>query len=293
MEEFPSLFVSHGAPTLALQDSPARRFLLDLGPRLPRPRAIVVVSAHHDSRGVEVTGSKTPETIHDFGGFPQELYDLAYPAPGEPELSAAIVELLGAAEIQASINPTRGLDHGAWVPLMLLYPGADIPVVQLSIDMAQTPRYHLKLGQALSPLRHRGRIRARPGTSSVRAALRTTCESPLAGTTSTTAHRRHGLPSSRNGSPSRSRQGKPMPCCTPSTGDRTGDATTRRWITSTRCSSHTARGQSPATVCGCVARLPTVFWRWMCMVSGKRSRSTTCIASVAFTASVRVNRRSR
>lgn len=153
MEEFPSLFVSHGAPTLALQDSPARRFLLDLGPRLPRPRAIVVVSAHHDSRGVEVTGSKTPETIHDFGGFPQELYDLAYPAPGEPELSAAIVELLGAAEIQASINPTRGLDHGAWVPLMLLYPGADIPVVQLSIDMAQTPRYHLKLGQALSPLR--------------------------------------------------------------------------------------------------------------------------------------------
>ena len=134
MTILPSLFVSHGAPTLAVEDGPARRFLLELGARLPRPRAIVVVSAHHDTAVTEITGVAEPETIHDFGGFPQALYELRYPAPGEPHLADDLVVTLQASGIEARVNPTRGLDHGAWVPLMLVYPEADVPVVQVSID---------------------------------------------------------------------------------------------------------------------------------------------------------------
>ena len=153
MSELPSLFVSHGAPTLVVEDSPARRFLLELGPRLPRPRAIVVVSAHHDASVAEVTASALPPTIHDFRGFPQALSELRYNAPGDPELAGRIVDMLDASGIDARADQARGLDHGAWVPLMLIYPEADIPVVQLSINMRESPRYHYELGQALSSLR--------------------------------------------------------------------------------------------------------------------------------------------
>jgi 4,5-DOPA dioxygenase extradiol len=153
MTELPSLFVSHGAPTLAVEDSPARRFLLGLGARLPRPRAIVVVSAHHDSAVTEITGGAEPETIHDFNGFPQALYELRYPAPGEPQLADDLVGMLQTSGIDARVNLQRGLDHGAWVPLMLVYPDADIPVVQVSINMSQSPRYHFELGRSLASLR--------------------------------------------------------------------------------------------------------------------------------------------
>lgn len=156
MNELPSLFVSHGAPTLALEDSPARRFLLGIGTRLPRPRAIVVVSAHHDASVAELTGSASPETIHDFGGFPDALYELRYPAPGDPDLAHSIAGLLQASGIDARVNARRGFDHGAWVPLMLAYPESDIPVVQLSINMAQSTRYHFELGESLSSLRKDG-----------------------------------------------------------------------------------------------------------------------------------------
>src|SRR5215831_3241684 len=113
-ERMPTLFLSHGSPLLAIVDSAARRFLSGLGSRLPRPSAIVVLSAHHDAEPVQITSGTRPPTIHDFGGFPRELYELRYPAPGAPELAARIQALLSAADIDAALDPTRGFDHGAW-----------------------------------------------------------------------------------------------------------------------------------------------------------------------------------
>jgi 4,5-DOPA dioxygenase extradiol len=153
-QSMPTLFLSHGSPLLAMADSAARRFLTGLGSRLPRPSAIVVLSAHHDAERVEVTSSAQPQTIHDFGGFPRELYELEYRAPGAPDLAARVRELLAAADIDAALEPRRGLDHGAWIPLLLMYPAADLPVVQVSIDTARDPAWHLALGRALRPLRN-------------------------------------------------------------------------------------------------------------------------------------------
>jgi 4,5-DOPA dioxygenase extradiol len=143
---------------LAVVDSAARRFLKDLGARLPAPRAIVVVSAHYDAPATEVTGGARPETIHDFGGFPDELYRLRYPAPGDPELARDIVARLAAAELPARLAPARGLDHGAWIPLSLMLPRADVPVLQVSIDSARTPEQHFALGRALRGLRETGAL---------------------------------------------------------------------------------------------------------------------------------------
>lgn len=143
---------------LAIADSPARRFLQRLGGELPRPRAAVVLSAHHDTPGTEVTGVPHPETIHDFGGFPRELYAIRYPAPGDPELAERCVELLATAGIAARIDRSRGLDHGAWIPLQLMYPAADVPVVQVSIDSARGPEHHWAMGRALRPLRDAGAL---------------------------------------------------------------------------------------------------------------------------------------
>lgn len=152
----PSLFLSHGAPTLAIEDTPARRYLSALSRHLPVPNAIVLVSAHYDANRVEVTCSPVPKTVHDFIGFPSELYEARYPAPGAPQLAVEIVDKLKTDKIDAVLNPTRGLDHGAWIPLRLMYPSADIPVLQVAINTAETPEYHYKLGQSLSFLRHRG-----------------------------------------------------------------------------------------------------------------------------------------
>jgi 4,5-DOPA dioxygenase extradiol len=152
----PTLFVSHGSPMLGILDSPARRFLAALGPALPRPRAIVVASAHHDAETVEVTGAERPRTIHDFGGFPEELYRLRYAAPGDPALAQEIVERLTGHALEAHVEPHRGLDHGAWIPLGLMFPAADIPVVQVSIDSARGPAHHVALGHALRELRDSG-----------------------------------------------------------------------------------------------------------------------------------------
>ena len=143
---------------LAVADSAARRFLAALGPKLPRPSAVIVVSAHHDAADTEVTAAEWPETIHDFGGFPAELYRLRYRAPGDPDLARAIARDLTAASLPARAEPRRGLDHGAWIPLSLMFPRADVPVVQVSLDSSRPPEHHLALGRGLRPLRERGAL---------------------------------------------------------------------------------------------------------------------------------------
>lgn len=142
---------------LALQDSPARRFLQGLAASLPRPKAIVVVSAHWETRAAPaVSLAAQPVTIHDFGGFPQALFEINYRAPGAPELAEQAAALFEAAGIPVGRSAQRGLDHGAWVPLSLIYPDADLPVMQISLVHGAGPAAHEKLGQALSRLRHDG-----------------------------------------------------------------------------------------------------------------------------------------
>jgi 4,5-DOPA dioxygenase extradiol len=154
MTKQPALFVSHGSPMIVIDDSPARTFLEGLAGELPaRPDAIVLFSAHHDERMASITAAAMPETIYDFGGFPAELYAMRYPAPGQPELAGRIAAMLGPAGIENRLDETRGFDHGAWTPMMLAWPSADIPIVQVSIDTRQSPEYHYRLGQALAPLR--------------------------------------------------------------------------------------------------------------------------------------------
>lgn len=152
----PALFVSHGAPTLAVEDGAAHRFLAGLGERIGKPGAVLMISAHFEAPRPTVTAAERPETIHDFGGFPRELYELRYPAPGSPALAERVAGLLGDADMPARLDASRGLDHGAWVPLMLMYPEADVPVVQLSIDPARGAAYHHELGELLRPLRDEG-----------------------------------------------------------------------------------------------------------------------------------------
>jgi 4,5-DOPA dioxygenase extradiol len=158
MARMPTLFISHGSPMLAVADGAARRFLADLGGYLPAPTAVIVLSAHYDTPTTEVTAAARPDTIHDFGGFPDELYRLRYAAPGSPELAEAIVARLKASDLAARLAPTRGLDHGAWIPLSLMFPRADVPVLQVSIDSRRTPEYHFALGRALRALRDGGAL---------------------------------------------------------------------------------------------------------------------------------------
>ena len=147
----PTIFVSHGSPTLILDDVPARAFLASLGGQLPRPKAIVAVSAHWDTDMPAVSLARKPETIHDFYGFPEALYRLRYAAPGAPELAERVAKLTGAAH-----DPHRGLDHGAWVPAMLGWPDADVPIFQLSVQPQESPTHHIALGRKLSTLREEG-----------------------------------------------------------------------------------------------------------------------------------------
>jgi 4,5-DOPA dioxygenase extradiol len=156
----PSLFVSHGAPTLPLTDAPAKLFLEGLGATIDatygRPTAIVVVSAHWETATPMVNQVDTNDTIYDFSGFPQALYDMKYPAPGSAKVAKRVADLLTQAGMPTGTNTKRGLDHGAWVPLTLMYPTADIPVVQLSIQSHLGPDHHLRVGRALAPLRAEG-----------------------------------------------------------------------------------------------------------------------------------------
>ncbi|MBI5361917.1 MAG: dioxygenase [Planctomycetes bacterium] len=151
----PSLFVSHGAPSLLLEDAPVRTFLAGMAKELPRPRAILCVSAHWTTRATRVDVSTAPETLHDFAGFPEELYRMRYPAPGSPGLARDVALRLKAAGIEAETS-SRGLDHGAWAPLKLMYPAADVPVVQLALQPHLGAAHHVALGRALAGLRQEG-----------------------------------------------------------------------------------------------------------------------------------------
>jgi 4,5-DOPA dioxygenase extradiol len=155
-QPFPSLFISHGAPTFAIEPGLAGAQLRALGRALGKPKAVVIVSPHWMTRGVEVGAAPRPETIHDFGGFPRALYALQYPAPGAPELASHVQQLLRSSGIAAKLEPQRGLDHGAWVPLMHLYPEADVPVVQVSLPLVTDAAGAFALGRALAPLAAEG-----------------------------------------------------------------------------------------------------------------------------------------
>ena len=154
--KLPAIFLSHGAPTLAVEETAETRAWAALAAELPRPSAILAVSAHWDTDTPAVSGAAKPETIHDFSGFPRALYEQRYPAPGAPELAELAARTLSHAGLACAIDPRRGLDHGAWVPLKWMYPQADIPVAQLSVQSHRGAPHHLQLGRALAPLRDDG-----------------------------------------------------------------------------------------------------------------------------------------
>jgi 4,5-DOPA dioxygenase extradiol len=156
MTPLPTVFVSHGAPTFATEPGLAGAQLRALGRALGKPEAIVVVSPHWMTRGVEITATAAPQTVHDFGGFPRALYAIEYPAPGAPGLAAQVQQLLQSQGIAASLDTQRGLDHGAWVPLLHMYPDADVPVLQVSIPFDTDEAGALQLGRALASLAARG-----------------------------------------------------------------------------------------------------------------------------------------
>jgi 4,5-DOPA dioxygenase extradiol len=155
MARLPAVFFGHGNPMNALDDNEFTHAWSALGARIPRPRAILAVSAHWYLPGTHVTAMARPRTIHDFGGFPRELYDVQYPAPGDAALAARVQELL-APVTAVSRDEHWGLDHGTWSVLVHAYPDADVPVVQLSIDETQPPEFHYELGKRLAPLRDEG-----------------------------------------------------------------------------------------------------------------------------------------
>lgn len=151
----PTVFVSHGSPMLALTDTPAAAFLRTFGARLQRPRAVLGVSAHFETDRPTVSRAGAPGMIYDFRGFPPALSEIVYAAPGAPEIAEEVAAALTEAGLEAELNE-RGFDHGTWVPLALMYPGADVPVVTLSIQPEAGPEHHYRLGQALAALPARG-----------------------------------------------------------------------------------------------------------------------------------------
>lgn len=152
----PVVFVSHGSPMTAIEPGAAGAAWTRLARTMPVPRAVLIASAHWETELPMLTGNPLPETIHDFGGFPEPLYAIRYPAPGAPDVAAEIATVLKAAGITAGVDGCRGLDHGAWVPLMHMFPDADVPVVELSVQPARGAAHHIALGRALAPLAGRG-----------------------------------------------------------------------------------------------------------------------------------------
>jgi 4,5-DOPA dioxygenase extradiol len=150
----PVLFIGHGNPMNAIEETPFAATWRETASTIPRPQAILSVSAHWETDGTKVTAMASPRTIHDFSGFPQELFQVSYPAPGAPELAHRVVELLGAEEVKP--DESWGLDHGTWSVLRRMYLAADIPVIQLSLDRKKTPRGHVALAKKLLPLRDEG-----------------------------------------------------------------------------------------------------------------------------------------
>ena len=158
MTTMPSLFISHGGPNIVTDDTPAREFLKSLSQLMPRPTAIIIVSAHFETDGVAVVTDPSPGMIYDFGGFAPELYQMVYRAPGNPELAERVFGLLDVAGLGPVRVAERGYDHGTWTPLLLAWPKADIPVVQVSVDPRRDAAWHYALGTALAPLREEGML---------------------------------------------------------------------------------------------------------------------------------------
>jgi 4,5-DOPA dioxygenase extradiol len=157
-DTMPTLFISHGAPNIILSQLPAKRFLETLAADLPRPKAIILVSAHFEHEGVCVVTDPHPSMIYDFGGFEAELYTKIYPAAGSPSVAARALALLEQAGLKPHAMAKRGFDHGTWNPLILAYPEADVPVVQISVDPTKSARHHFDLGLALAPLADEGAL---------------------------------------------------------------------------------------------------------------------------------------
>lgn len=161
----PAIFFGHGSPMVTVEDNRWTRAWRDAGASIDasagRPRAVLMVSAHWTTRGVAATAMQQPRTIHDFGGFPRALYEIEYPAPGAPWLAQRVAELLAPEPVASDTQ--WGLDHGTWAVLRHAWPQADVPVVQLSLDLAQPPSWHLALARRLAPLRDEGVVIAGSG----------------------------------------------------------------------------------------------------------------------------------
>ena len=153
-DRMPVLFVGHGSPMNAIEDNRWSRGFAALGGEVPRPAAVLAISAHWYVDGSYLTGNDRPETIHDFGGFPKALYEIQYPAPGQPNLARQVRRILG--DERSSLNSDWGIDHGSWSVLRWMFPEADVPVIQLSIDRRQDIRRHFDIGQSLAELREEG-----------------------------------------------------------------------------------------------------------------------------------------
>jgi 4,5-DOPA dioxygenase extradiol len=152
--QMPVLFLGHGSPMNAIEENEFVRGFRETGKTIPKPAAILCISAHWETNGTFVTAMEKPKTIHDFGGFPKELYDVQYPAPGSPELAGETKGLITTAQV--GLDQNWGLDHGCWSVVKHLYPIADIPVIQLSLDRGRGPQYHYDLARELSALRNKG-----------------------------------------------------------------------------------------------------------------------------------------
>lgn len=153
-ERMPVLFLGHGSPMNAIEENEFVRGWRTIGQSLPLPSAILCISAHWETMGTHVTAMEKPETIHDFGGFPKKLFEVEYPAPGSPELAGETKKIVSTCEV--GLDASWGLDHGCWSVVSRLYPDAEIPVIQMSLDYLQDPRFHFNLGAELAPLRRKG-----------------------------------------------------------------------------------------------------------------------------------------
>lgn len=153
-EKFPVLFIGHGSPMNAIEDNEFITGWRNIGKSIPKPNVVLCISAHWETRGTFVTAMEKPRTIHDFGGFPAELFEVQYPAPGSPEFAKKTKETIKKTEV--GLDEKWGLDHGCWSVLRHIYPNADIPVIQLSLDYLQSPQYHYDLSKQLSSLRKKG-----------------------------------------------------------------------------------------------------------------------------------------
>ncbi len=152
--KMPVLFLGHGSPMNAIEENEFVTGFRNIAKDIPKPNAILCISAHWETKGTFVTAMKNPTTIHDFGGFPKELFEVQYPAPGSPDLAKETKFLITKTEV--GLDDKWGLDHGAWSVIKHLYPNADIPVIQLSLDYSQTPQYHYELAQQINSLRKKG-----------------------------------------------------------------------------------------------------------------------------------------